>query len=208
MKIWLDALPALPSRKGLVPTMTQNCLFFNTFKTGNLNLLFYCHNCFLWILLRNRCSYFKKKCSSNLGVVYPDGFQGRYTGLGTRLCIKLMKNSSEKFILIQILRDKIFIAIVSKHFKKRNFMTCLFFKETIKTVFMSCFKPVYTSNFALGLECVLYIVVGFDAPLVWNYQPKEHSRVLKILSEWKYETFSWRASAHNPGFQAPNLLVF
>ena len=67
------------------------------------------------------------------------------------------------------------------------------------------FQPVYTSNFALGLVWVLYIVIGFDAPLTWNYQPKEHSTVLKILSEWKYETFS---CAHNPGFQTPNLLVF
>ena len=51
------------------------------------------------------------------------------------------------------------------------------------------FQPVDTSNFELGLKWVLYIVVGFDAPLAWSYQPKEHSRVLKILSEWKYETF-------------------
>ena len=39
----------------------------------------------------------------------------------------------KKFLLIQILihsRDKIFIAIVSKHFKKFNYMICLFFKES------------------------------------------------------------------------------
>ena len=54
-------------------------------------------------------------------MVYPEGFQGRYTGLGTQLCVQLMKNNYEKFSLIQILRDKIFIAIVSKHFKKLNF---------------------------------------------------------------------------------------
>ena len=70
------------------------------------------------------------------------------------------------------------------------------------------FQPVYTSNFELGLVCVLYIVVGFDAPLAWSYQPKEHSRVLKILSEWKYETFSWEPCTHNPEFQTRNLLVF
>ena len=70
------------------------------------------------------------------------------------------------------------------------------------------FQPVYTSNFELGLVCVLYIVVGFDAPLAWSYQPKEHSMVLKVLSDWKYETFSWGLWAHNPGFQSPNLLVF
>ena len=54
------------------------------------------------------------------------------------------------------------------------------------------FQPVYTSDFELGLVCVLYIVVGFDTPLTRSYQPKELSMVLKILSEWKYETFSWR----------------
>ena len=47
------------------------------------------------------------------------------------------------------------------------------------------FQPVYTSNFEQGLVCVLYIVD--DAPLARNYQSKEHSRVFKILSEWKYE---------------------
>ena len=51
------------------------------------------------------------------------------------------------------------------------------------------FQPVYTSNFEQGLVCVLHIVIGFDAPLARNYQPKEHSRVFKILSEWKYELF-------------------
>ena len=70
------------------------------------------------------------------------------------------------------------------------------------------FQPVYTSNFALGLVWVLYIVIGFDAHLTWNYQPKEHSRGLKILSEWKYETFSPGPCTHNPGFQTSNLLVF
>ena len=69
------------------------------------------------------------------------------------------------------------------------------------------FQPVYTLNFELGLVSVLYIVIGFDAPLAENYQHKEHSSVLKILAEWKYETFSWGPCAHNPGFQTPNLLV-
>ena len=40
---------------------------------------------------------------------------------------KLMKNSLEKISLIQILGNKIFIAIVSKHCKKCNFMVSLFF---------------------------------------------------------------------------------
>ena len=51
-----------------------------------------------------------------------------------------MKNSSEKFILIQILRDKIFITIVSKHFKKLNFMICLFFKRKKLKLFSCCFN--------------------------------------------------------------------
>ena len=70
------------------------------------------------------------------------------------------------------------------------------------------FQPVYTLNFELGLVYVLYIVVAFDAPFAWSYQPKEHLRVLKILSEWKYETFSGGPCTHNPDFQTPNLLVF
>ena len=109
----------------------------------------------------------------------------------------------KKFILIQILRDKIFIAIVSKHFKKRNFMICLFFKESNWNCFHVMFQPDYASNFALGLACVLYIVIGFDAPLAWNYQPKEHLRVLKILSEWKYGTFSGGPCTHNQTFRLP-----
>ena len=70
------------------------------------------------------------------------------------------------------------------------------------------FQPVYTSNFELGLLCVLYIVISFDVPLAWSYQSKEHSKVLKTLSECKYDTFSWEPCVHNPGFQTPNLLVF
>ena len=65
----------------------KNCLFLSTFKTCNLNLLFHCHNCFLGILSLKRCSYFKKKCSSNLAAVYPESFQGQYTSLGTQLRI-------------------------------------------------------------------------------------------------------------------------
>ena len=51
------------------------------------------------------------------------------------------------------------------------------------------FQPVYTSNFKLGLVCILYIFIGYDVPLAWSYQSKEHSKILKILSECKYETF-------------------
>ena len=67
--------------------------YIREFETGNLNLLFYCHNCFFWILSQNRSGYFKNNCSSNLAGVYPEGFQGHYTGLGTQLCMQLMKNS-------------------------------------------------------------------------------------------------------------------
>ena len=94
IKVWVSLkMQSRFQQKMCLVYHTQNCLFLSTFKTGNLNLLFYCHNCFLWILSQNRCSYFKKKCSSNVAVVYPEGFQGRYTGLGTQLCIQLMKNS-------------------------------------------------------------------------------------------------------------------
>ena len=135
--------------------LAQYCLLLRTGKRGNLNLLFYYHNWLFWILSQNRCSYFKKKCSLNLAVVYPEGFQGRYTSLGTKSCIQLKKNSLEKLSLIQILRDKIFIAIVC------NFMICFFLMLAIKTVFMLCFKqfilqilnctlcPFYTSLLVL-----------------------------------------------------------
>ena len=83
------------------------------------------------------CMY---KRSSKLAVVYPEGFQEWYAGLGTQLYIQLMKNSQEKFSLIQILREKIFIAIVSKHFTKLNFMISSFLKKAIETVFMLCFN--------------------------------------------------------------------
>ena len=94
IKVWVSCkIQSRFQQKICLAYSTQNCQFLRTFKTANLNLLLYCHNCFLLILSQNRCSYFKKKCSSNLAVVYPEGFQGRYTGLGTQLCIQLMKNS-------------------------------------------------------------------------------------------------------------------
>ena len=62
------------------------------------------------------------------------------------------------------------------------------------------FQPVYTSDFELGRVCILYIVNGYDVPLAWNCQSKEHSRLLKTLSECKHETFSWGLCAHKPGF--------
>ena len=67
----------------------QICLLLRTGEIGNLSLLFYTITIF-WE------SYHKidtTKCSSDLGVEYPGGFQGPYTGLGTQLCIQLMKNS-------------------------------------------------------------------------------------------------------------------
>ena len=33
-------------------------------------------------------------------------------------------------------------------------------------------------GFELGLVCVLHVVIGFDVPLAWSYQPKEQSVVL------------------------------
>ena len=67
---------------------------------------------------------------------------------------KLMKISLEKISLIQILGDKIFIAIVSKHCKKFNFAISLLFKKAITTV-STMFQPVFTSNFEMGLLCVI-----------------------------------------------------
>ena len=90
----------------------QNWSFLSTFEAGNLNLLFFVITAF--------CDSYHKIDAAIL----------RRTTLQIRLCIQLMKNSPEKFLLIQILRDKIFIAIVSKHFKKLNFVICLFFKES------------------------------------------------------------------------------
>ena len=94
IKIWVSCkLQTKFQQKMCLVYHAQNCLLLGTDKTGSLNLLFSYHNCFLWILSQSRRSYFKNKCSSNLAVVYLVGFQGRYTGLGTELCIQLMKNS-------------------------------------------------------------------------------------------------------------------
>ena len=94
IKVWVSCkMQSRFQQKMCLAYHAQNCLMLRTGKTGNLNLLFYYHDCFLWILSQNRHGYFKKKCSSNLAVVYPEGFQGRYTGLGTQLCIQLMKYS-------------------------------------------------------------------------------------------------------------------
>ena len=51
-------------------------------------------------------------------MAYPEGFQHQYPGLGAQI--------KEKILLIQILEDKISIAIVSKHCKKFNFTISLF----------------------------------------------------------------------------------
>ena len=94
IKVWVSGkMQSRFQQKMCLVYHAQNCPFLSTFETGNLNLLFYCHNCFLWILSQNRCSYFMKNCPSNLAEVYLEGFQWGYTGLGTQLCIQLMKNS-------------------------------------------------------------------------------------------------------------------
>ena len=94
IKVWVSyKIQSRFQQKMCLVYHEQNCLLLSKFKTGNLNLLFYCHNCFLWILSQNRCGYFKNDCSSYLAEVYPEGFQVEYTGLGTQLCMQLMKNS-------------------------------------------------------------------------------------------------------------------
>ena len=49
----------------------------------------------------------------------------------------------------------------------------VFWRKQVKL--FSCYvQQDYTSNFELRLVRVLYIVVGFDTPLAWSYQSKEH----------------------------------
>ena len=99
-------------------------------------------------------------------LVSPEGFQGQYTGLGTQLCIQLMKSSSEKLSLIHILRDKIFIAIVSKHFKKLNSVIdmSVFLRKRLKL--FSCYVSTSLYFRFRTRSCVqFYIVIGYDVPL-------------------------------------------
>ena len=74
-----------------------------------------------------------------------------------KLCVQI----KEEISLIQILEDKISIAIVSKHCKKFNFtislLLLLFLKK--KQSKLNCFhmfQPVFTSNFELGLMYAFY----------------------------------------------------
>ena len=53
-------------------------------------------------------------------VPYPEGFRREYTGLGA-LCAQINEKQLKKISFFQILGDKIFIAIVSKHSKIFNF---------------------------------------------------------------------------------------
>ena len=48
IKVWVSCkMQSRFQEKTSLVCHAQNCLFFNTFKTVNLNLFFYCHNCFL-----------------------------------------------------------------------------------------------------------------------------------------------------------------
>ena len=91
INVWVSCKKSQP--KMCLVYQVQNCLFLRKGTTSNLNLLFYYHNYFFLIVSQNICSYVKKKCFSNLAVVYLESFQGRYTGLGTQLCIQFMKIS-------------------------------------------------------------------------------------------------------------------
>ena len=77
---------------------TQNCLLWGR---GNLNCLFYYHNCFLWIFLlflsKNRCSCFIKKCSSNVAVVHSEVLQRSYTSLGTQIMCPSWRTTVKKY---------------------------------------------------------------------------------------------------------------
>ena len=80
-KVWVSCkMQSRFQEKMCLVYQKQNCLLLRPRKADNLNLLFYYHNCFFWIVSRN---YFKKKCSSNLAVVYREGFEGWYSGVGT-----------------------------------------------------------------------------------------------------------------------------
>ena len=79
----------------------------------------------------------------------------------------LMKNSLEKLSFIQILGDKICIAIVSKmHVNIAGNLTLLgifvfFLKKNNHNCFHVIYLPVFTSNSELGRLCVLYMVIDF-----------------------------------------------
>ena len=48
IKVWVSCkMQSRFQQKMCLVYHAQNCLFLSTFETGNLNLLFYCHNCFL-----------------------------------------------------------------------------------------------------------------------------------------------------------------
>ena len=48
IKVWVSCkMQSRFQQKMYLVYHAQNCLFLSRFETGNLNLLFYCHNCFL-----------------------------------------------------------------------------------------------------------------------------------------------------------------
>ena len=78
---------------------------------------------------------------------YPEGFRRQYTSLGAQLLAQI-NEKQEKISFIQILEDKIFIAIVSKYSKIFNFTISLcFFKKSNQNSFYATFQPVFTSSF-------------------------------------------------------------
>ena len=79
-----------------------------------------------------------------------------------KLCAQINEKELRKNLINSNLWDKIFIAIVSKHCKKFNFTLPLFFKKINQNSFHVIFRPVFTSNFKLGLLCILCIVIDFD----------------------------------------------
>ena len=48
IKVWVSCkMQSRFQQKMYLVYHAQNCLFLSRFETGNLNLLFYCHNCLL-----------------------------------------------------------------------------------------------------------------------------------------------------------------
>ena len=76
-----------------------------------------------------------------------------------------MKNSLEKISFIQILGDKICIAIVSKMYVNiagnLTLLGIFFKKKNNHNCFHVIYLPVFTSNSELGRLCVLYMVIDF-----------------------------------------------
>ena len=92
--------------------------------------------------------------------------------------LRLIENSYEN---ISVIGDKIFIAIVSKHWKKFNLRYFCFSKKAIKTAFMLCFNQFFCPilNWVFCAFFLLLLILMF---------PK-HSSMFKRLYEFIMKIF-------------------